>query len=150
MASSKTTPEQKDTSYGCLLFLGSISLDNPVLLIRHNAGHWGFPKGHPAPDETPAQTAIRELREETGITPEEFHEEPSFTHHYTFKRSGINHQKTVIYFLATTDFKHVDIDEKEIKDYKWVRIDEVEGLIIDGVQSPVLLQLKEYLGSNDQ
>jgi arsenate reductase len=38
-----------------------------VLLVKHNKGHWGFPKGHPSPNETPYQVAERELLEETGL-----------------------------------------------------------------------------------
>lgn len=38
-----------------------------ILLIRHHAGHWTFPKGHADRGESPQQTAERELREETGL-----------------------------------------------------------------------------------
>jgi 8-oxo-dGTP pyrophosphatase MutT (NUDIX family) len=39
-----------------------------VLLVHHNAtGKWLFPGGHVDPDETPAEAALREVREETGI-----------------------------------------------------------------------------------
>lgn len=38
-----------------------------VLLIRQkHGGHWAFPKGHVEEGETEQQTALRELREETG------------------------------------------------------------------------------------
>ena len=40
-----------------------------VLLIRHkNGGHWAFPKGHVEKQETEEETALREIREETGLT----------------------------------------------------------------------------------
>lgn len=38
-----------------------------ILLIRHNAGHWAFPKGHMEEGETEVQTASREIQEETGL-----------------------------------------------------------------------------------
>ena len=38
-----------------------------ILLIRHvNGGHWAFPKGHMEGNETESETALREIREETG------------------------------------------------------------------------------------
>ena len=38
-----------------------------ILLIRHkNGGHWAFPKGHVEKKETEEDTALREIREETG------------------------------------------------------------------------------------
>ena len=39
-----------------------------VLLIHHLAsGWWQFPGGHVDPDETPAEAALREVYEETGV-----------------------------------------------------------------------------------
>jgi 8-oxo-dGTP pyrophosphatase MutT (NUDIX family) len=39
-----------------------------VLLIHHAAADlWMFPGGHVDPDETPAEAAIREVLEETGV-----------------------------------------------------------------------------------
>ena len=37
------------------------------LLIRDSYHNWGFPKGHLEGDESPAQAAIRETSEETGL-----------------------------------------------------------------------------------
>jgi 8-oxo-dGTP pyrophosphatase MutT (NUDIX family) len=39
-----------------------------VLLIRDSYGNWGFPKGHVEAGESPAEAALRECREETGLT----------------------------------------------------------------------------------
>lgn len=42
-----------------------------VLLIHHNkVGRWLYPGGHIDPNEDPAQAALREVREETGIRAE--------------------------------------------------------------------------------
>lgn len=38
-----------------------------VLLVRYRSGAWAFPKGHVEPGETLEQTAVREVREETGV-----------------------------------------------------------------------------------
>lgn len=39
-----------------------------VLLIHHNLGHYGMPKGHVELGETEEETALREVFEETGIS----------------------------------------------------------------------------------
>lgn len=39
-----------------------------VLLLRYRSGAWAFPKGHIEPGETPQETAVREVQEETGVT----------------------------------------------------------------------------------
>lgn len=42
-----------------------------VLLIHHNKiGQWLYPGGHIDPNEDPAQAALREIREETGLEAE--------------------------------------------------------------------------------
>ncbi|HEX2251511.1 MAG TPA: NUDIX domain-containing protein [Gemmatimonadales bacterium] len=38
------------------------------LLIRDSYNNWGFPKGHLEQDESPAQAALRETAEETGLS----------------------------------------------------------------------------------
>ena len=38
-----------------------------VLLLRHAAGAWVFPKGHLEPGETELQAALREVEEEAGV-----------------------------------------------------------------------------------
>ena len=56
----------KAQSYGGVLFSsqGEFLLREP---IRHLAGYvWTWPKGKPEKGETPAQTALREVHEETG------------------------------------------------------------------------------------
>jgi len=39
-----------------------------VLVLHHANGDWVFPKGHVEEGETPLQAALREVREEAGIT----------------------------------------------------------------------------------
>ena len=48
-----------------------VQADRVLLAQRRNppdAGLWGYPGGHVEPGETVAETAIRELREETGVS----------------------------------------------------------------------------------
>jgi 8-oxo-dGTP diphosphatase len=49
----------------CVLFKG----DGRVLLVRHTYGrlNWELPGGAAEPGESPAETAVREIREETGL-----------------------------------------------------------------------------------
>ena len=39
-----------------------------VLVLLQNSQCWSFPKGHMEPGESEQDTALRELREETGLT----------------------------------------------------------------------------------
>ena len=69
---------------------------NKVLIIEHNFGHISFPKGHVEGNETEEETAIREVREETGIDIEIVNNK-----RYSLRYSPKNNvSKEVIYFVA--------------------------------------------------
>ncbi len=89
-----------------------------VLLIKHHAGHWSFPKGRPEGDTFPSKTAERELLEETGLKVKEFLREQPFVENYTFTRDGILIKKRVEYFPAVVEGRVV-IQKEEISDFKW-------------------------------
>ena len=73
-----------------------------VLLVHHNLGHYGMPKGHVELGETEEETALREVFEETGISSyiiDGFREMIT----YSPKENVI---KDVIYFVGeTNDFE---------------------------------------------
>jgi len=66
------------------LSCGVIVTDGPHVLLGHatRSPRWDIPKGLNAPGETPAETASRELREETGlaVTPAELSPLGSFAY----------------------------------------------------------------------
>jgi len=89
------------------------------LLLKHTHGtHWGFPKGTLEPGESDWQAAVRELKEETGI--EHFKRVPGFerTLRYRFEREGRHVDKSVVYFMATTDQQSVALSA-EHSAYGW-------------------------------
>ena len=65
-----------------------------VVLRRNKAAKWIFPKGHVEPGETAAETAVREVEEETGLVVEVVEPVGSAT----FKRDG--RTLDVEYFVA--------------------------------------------------
>ncbi len=62
--SAKTAREE--TSAGGVVFRREDGR-SLFLLIRDSYRNWGFPKGHLEPNEPPAEAALREVREETGL-----------------------------------------------------------------------------------
>ena len=91
----------------------------------------GLPKGHLDGDETPAQAATREVREEAGITAELI--EPLGEVSYTYERKGRRVGKRVAFFL----FRYLDGDvadhDHEIEEARWMPLREAaEALTYDG------------------
>ena len=56
-----------EKSCGALVFRRA-SQGLEVLLLKHRAGHWDFPKGHVEAGESEQETALREVLEESGLT----------------------------------------------------------------------------------
>ncbi len=90
-----------------------------ILLIKHiNSGHWSFPKGHVEEGESEMETAVREIKEETGI---DVIIDPTFreTVSYYPKKDT---QKIVVYFIAKAKNYELNPQEAEIADIKWVDV----------------------------
>ncbi|MGI9189399.1 MAG: NUDIX hydrolase [Longimicrobiaceae bacterium] len=60
-------PSRIETSAGGVVFRCRGGIVR-VLLVRDRYGHWGLPKGHVEAGETASEAALREVREETGLS----------------------------------------------------------------------------------
>ena len=90
-----------------------------ILLIKHvNSGHWSFPKGHVENDETEIETAIREIKEETGL---DVIIDPTFRETVSYSPRK-DTQKIVVYFIAKAKSYDFTPQEEEIAEIKWVEI----------------------------
>ena len=91
-----------------------------ILLIFHRGGrHWSFPKGHQDPGESDKETAIRELKEETGLALETFLLNKPYVEVDTFCKLQEQVSKTVCYFPAIVSGTLV-LQQEEILDARWL------------------------------
>lgn len=84
-----------------------------------NNTYWVIPKGHAEAGETPLETALRELKEETGMTPERVLDQPTFDLHYVFPYNNDQIEKTVIFFIGIITNAEVVLDQREVKEAGW-------------------------------
>jgi 8-oxo-dGTP pyrophosphatase MutT (NUDIX family) len=111
----------RETSYG-----GFVVRDDDVLVITPAGKRrvTGLPKGGPRPGESGEQTAVREVREETGVTAAV--REPLGDVTYWYRRGGRRVFKTVHFYLcdylegSTADHDH------EVEDARWIPLSEAE------------------------
>ena len=108
----------EELSAGALVFHQGPS-GRRYLLLRYPAGHWDFPKGNIEKGESPEQTMIREVREETGIEGVSPVEGFMRVISYFYERDGRTVHKEVTFFLAESKEDGVDISY-EHKDYAWL------------------------------
>jgi bis(5'-nucleosidyl)-tetraphosphatase len=108
----------EETSAGIVLFRKEGS-KNLFLLLNYPSGHWDFVKGKMEKDETIHETAIRETKEETEIVDVEFLDNFEEWIEYNFQYKGELVHKKVVFFLAKTNTKNVEISHEHL-DYTWV------------------------------
>ena len=112
----------RETSFG-----GVVVRDGELLVITPAGKRrvTGLPKGGPRPGESGAETAVREVREETGVTATV--REPLGDVNYWYRRSGRRVYKTVHFYLcdfvsgSTADHDH------EVEDARWIPLAEARS-----------------------
>lgn len=128
---------KKEKSCGCVVIH-----NGQVLLVKHNKGHWDFPKGHVEENETEKQTAIREVKEETNIDVQIFSDK-RFVINYTLDDKEV--EKDVVFFLA----KPINLIPKpqlvEVEIAMWKDFDEAEQLITYENSRQVLKKVLETI-----
>jgi 8-oxo-dGTP pyrophosphatase MutT (NUDIX family) len=90
----------------------------------------GIPEGRVDEGETLLQTALRELREETGLFPEHVSVVPGFEWSETYRfTSGREEERTLIhkqvtYYLAESSTREVQLSLSEISEFAWLELEE--------------------------
>jgi len=100
-----------------------------VLLVhRPKYNDWSFPKGKTDPGETIEETAIREVREETGLTCR-ITAELKPVRYSTENRKGEVAPKVVYYFLMEPSGGSLKVNYHEIDRAEWFKLDEAKRVL---------------------
>jgi 8-oxo-dGTP pyrophosphatase MutT (NUDIX family) len=83
---------------------------------------WTLPKGTPNPGETREETAVREVREETGLDVRITG--PLDSIEYWFVQRGLRIHKTVHYFLMEATGGDLDRHDHEFESVRWLSFDD--------------------------
>jgi bis(5'-nucleosidyl)-tetraphosphatase len=114
------------------------------LLLHYATGHWDFPKGNIEAGENEKQTAIREIREETGITDIEFFDGFRMKIKYTYRHGKKLVRKEVALYLARTHTHQVILSHEHIG-FAWRKFDEAMQQLTYRNATNLLSAVKEYL-----
>ena len=90
-----------------------------VLLIAPRPGRWQLPKGHVEPGEAPPETAVREVREETGVWARVLTPLPSIDYSYEVEGRVRIHKRVDYYLMAYLDGSERDSDPREVEAARW-------------------------------
>ena len=113
-----------------------------ILLLKHRyGGHWSFPKGHVEGNETEHETALREVKEETGLTIDLLE---GFRHSVEYYPRP-NTKKQVVYFLGYAADDHTKRQEEEISEIRWTPLAEAHREVTFKNDKNLIQQAKKFL-----
>jgi len=113
----------KDEESAGIVFFRKTKDGINFLLLNYPSGHWDLVKGHIEINEKPRDAAIRESKEETGITDIKFIDGFKEDIEYYFKHDNQNIHKKVTFFLSETKQEKIILSDEHI-DFTWLDFDE--------------------------
>jgi 8-oxo-dGTP pyrophosphatase MutT (NUDIX family) len=131
------------TSAGAILFRETRGR-REYLLLKSRPGDWEFPKGGVENGEELQQTAIREVKEEAGIT--EFRLVDGFRddYDYVFEANGDRIHKTVHLFLAKSFEASAELS-REHRDLQWRDYEQARNTITQDGPRDVFEEAVDFL-----
>ncbi|MBR0461606.1 MAG: NUDIX domain-containing protein [Erysipelotrichaceae bacterium] len=129
----------EETSCGAVLYRKEDVVRYLIILDRN--GNYGFPKGHVEEGESFRETALREIKEETGVDAL-LDEDFCFSFSYPIKDNAV--RKTVHYFLGTFTGEPF-INDGEAREILLLGYDEAYDLLSFTQSKELLKEAHEYL-----
>ena len=133
---------QHEKSCGAVVFTRT---DKGVryLLIANLKGIYGFPKGHVEAGETEEQTALREIREETGLRVTLVPGFRAVDEHLIPEKQDT--MKQIVYFLAEYEGQEVAYQKEELSGAYLVSYEEAMGMFQFESSRRILTEANHFL-----
>ena len=118
-----------------------------VLVCQHSQHHgWVFPKGligDHVENEGKEETAIREVREETGVLGKIIKPLNTADYWYVFENEKI--KKTVYYYLMNVVSEDISKHDKEMENVEWLEAENVENRLTYPSEKKVWQEARKLL-----
>jgi bis(5'-nucleosidyl)-tetraphosphatase len=112
-------PGPREISAGIVVFRRT-SEGPKFLILYHGGSYWNFPKGHIEGEERDIAAALRETKEEAGLSSKDLRLVHNFKAYerFSFRRNNQSIFKIVIFYLAETRARDIKISD-EHQGYGW-------------------------------
>ncbi len=132
------------------------------LILHYRWGHWEFPRGHQEENETPIETALREIEEETGLI--DIKIIPGFmeSHWFWYIAKGKEREKRkekgrgrivfkrVYLYLAETKNSEINMfSNHEQTGYAWLEYQEAYDRITFKKAKDILKKVHDFLSEKE-
>lgn len=121
------------------------------LVIQNLSGHIGFPKGHTENGETEVNTALREAREEAGLTLTQI---PNFRYSFSYRAQehALRIHKYAVYFIgafSADQIGQVHIQQEEILHWWLSPYEETLAMLNKPNDQKLLTRAEEFLSQRE-
>ena len=117
-------------------------------LDRHGHLLWSLPKGHIEAGETTEQTAVREVKEETGISAHVLRKLGTIDYWFVAERRRVH--KTVHHFLLEADGGELSDEDAEVTEVAWVPLTELDSRLAYADERKLVRRAFEFLDADQE
>ena len=121
---TKTIRIEEPVSAGGVVYRLKDGSVETVLCGRDLPVRWSLAKGTPDDNETLEQTAVREVREETGLDVELLEPINNIEYWFSDKNAGVKYHKTVYFYLMAMVGGNTDRHDVEFDVVQWFALSE--------------------------
>ncbi len=141
---------EEPVSAGGVVYRSVCGRVETVLCGRDSPIRWSLAKGTPDPGETMEQTALREVREETGLEVQIQEPIRSIDYWFADRESDVRYHKTVHFYLMTPIGGHTDQHDPEFDVVQWFPPDEALTTLAYANEADVLRKALELIALREE
>ncbi len=119
-----------------------------LLISTQNGRRWQLPKGHIEDGETAEQAAVREVREETGVTGRVLAALPGVEYWYVERGLRRIHKRVDYFLLEYVSGDAADFDPHEVSGTGWFAWDEGQTRLSFENERKVIARARELAGED--